>query len=534
MNALALLLAGFALLTPLSAGISINGTALQASVITLPVGNHSFSNLDVEAPLLIRGHSSETTILRCAGECATIRVSSSLLVLESLMLVGCGCDALDVEGGAELRNVELAGSFYCGGNLNLTHVNASDGIVDGGCALRWQGGRMYGNLLIAGADSRTNIENVTLADVHIVAGKDATVEMRKSSAGTVLFEDATEATLRYERNASFAARVDAKKRPPKPFDWNCPFLPTAPRIQQKMPVATFAAGEDTAYKIACDVDGYFEAVGIIFGTKAKNGSLWRIGGDGQGSWLGIRDDVFRLRAGNGGKEFPSGFNGTDSDVAVLDIPLSKLNHLFDDQPHNISWHIAIAGAVTLWVDGEKVGQAYSSGYLQLYSFCGVNTGGLLTHLTILNPHAGEPTHRIPLALFGHLRYFNYRCPRTTPQGFAHVTFMDSTYELLATPKTNKVAVGYVGESCDMVCAASGRLCDSSTLQSLDSTAALQSVIDFECSFVEGTATDENKNYQILSPYLDTRHNQCISFAGKTVQPSCSLQVIDCLRRICPN
>ena len=50
--------------------------------------------------------------------------------------------------GAELRNVELAGSFYCGGNLNLTHVNASDGIVDGGCTLRWQGGRMDGNLLI--------------------------------------------------------------------------------------------------------------------------------------------------------------------------------------------------------------------------------------------------------------------------------------------------------------------------------------------------------------------------------------------------
>ena len=51
--------------------------------------------------------------------------------------------------------------------------------------------------------------------------------------------------------------------------------------------------------------------------------------------------MFRLRAGNGGKEFPTGFNGTDSDVAVLDIPLSKLN-LFDNQPHNVSWHIAIA------------------------------------------------------------------------------------------------------------------------------------------------------------------------------------------------
>ena len=321
--------------------------------MTLSPGNHSFSSFDVASPLLIRGNSPETTILRCAGECATIRVTS-LFTLESLTLEGCGCDALDVEGAAELRNVQLIGSFYCGGNLNLTRVNASDGIVDGGCALRWQGGRMDGNLLIAGADSRTNIENVALEDVHIVAGKDATVEMRKSSAGTVFFEDATEATLRYERNASFAARVDAKKRPPKPFDWNCPFLPTAPRAQQKMPVATFAAGEDTAYKIACDVDGYFEAVGIVFGTEAKNGSLWWIGPIGQGSWLGIRDDVFRLRAGNGGKEFPSGFNGTDSDVAVLDIPLSKLNHVFDDQPHNISWHIAIAGAVTLWVDGEKL------------------------------------------------------------------------------------------------------------------------------------------------------------------------------------
>ena len=46
----------------------------------------------------------------------------------------------------------------------------------------------------------------------------------------------------------------------------------------------------------------------------------------------------------------------------------------------------------------------------------------------------------------------------------------------------------------MVCAASGRLCDSSTLQSLDSTAALQSVIDFECSFVEDTAIGENMDF----------------------------------------
>ena len=254
---------------------------------------------------------------------------------------------------------------------------------------------MDGNLLIAGADSRTNIENVALVDVHIVAGKDATVEMRKSSAGTVLFEDAVEATLRYERNASFSARVDAKKQPPKPFDWTCPFLPTAPRARQKMPVATFAAGEDTTSKIACDVDGYFEAVGIVFGTAAKNGSLWRIGGGGQGSWLGIRDDVFRLRAGNGGKEFPSGFNGTDSDVAVLDTPLSKLNHLFDDQPHNISWHIAIAGSVTLWVDGEKLAKRIRVGIFNIL-LCGANVGGLLTHSTIFNPHAGEPMHRIPL------------------------------------------------------------------------------------------------------------------------------------------
>ena len=137
-------------------------------------------------------------------------------------------------------------------------------------------------------------------------------------------------------------------------------------------------------------------------------------------------------------------------------------------------------------------------------------------------HVGEPTHRIPLASFGHLRYFNYRCPRTTPQGFAHVTFMDSKYKLLSTPKANKIAVGYVGESCDMVC------CIRSPVRlkhaSLDSTAALQSVIDFECSFVEGT-TDENKLYQRLSPYLETRYDVCRAIGSKTAQPSCSLQFL---------
>ena len=118
---------------PLAAALSLDG-ALQGPEITLPPGNHSLSGFDVTSPLLVEGHSPEDTFVRCAGECDTFRVRS-FLALESLTLVGCGCDALDVAGSAELKNVRLVGSFYCGGrgNLTLTNVNASDGIVDEGC-----------------------------------------------------------------------------------------------------------------------------------------------------------------------------------------------------------------------------------------------------------------------------------------------------------------------------------------------------------------------------------------------------------------
>jgi hypothetical protein len=105
--------------------------------------------------------------------------------------------------------------------------------------------------------------------------------------------------------------------------------------------------------------------------------LWEQGGAGVGSWIGVRDGgtVFRLRAGDGA----SAKAGSDTDTAVLDVPVSALP--FDGQMHQVMWELqpGAPGRVRLWVDGALSGESETlgGGSLALGLWAGTDLGGWL-------------------------------------------------------------------------------------------------------------------------------------------------------------
>tara|TARA_R100001082_G_scaffold86361_1_gene52962 strand:- start:5663 stop:21862 length:16200 start_codon:yes stop_codon:yes gene_type:complete len=127
---------------------------------------------------------------------------------------------------------------------------------------------------------------------------------------------------------------------------------------------------DTGTGIIPDEDAVFSVV-----TKLPSSPidccLFEAGGGTSGVWFGIRDGGtwLRLRAGNGTNSYTSGASYTaDTGLAMLDLQISNLTQYFDDGDHELVWQIVIggnqttgAGSVTLWIDGQQIGQATTPG-----------------------------------------------------------------------------------------------------------------------------------------------------------------------------
>ena len=153
---------------------------------------------------------------------------------------------------------------------------------------------------------------------------------------------------------------------------------------------SFKAGED---KISTTDSGtgMVPAEDAVFRCIAKlptnpiDGVIWEAGGNGAGSWLGIRDNgtYLRLRAGNGANAYSGGAGHSETGMAMLDLTIASLSTYFDGGDHELVWQITVGGnitagkgAVRLWIDGVQVGfaETQGTGYTGLYASPGLWAG----------------------------------------------------------------------------------------------------------------------------------------------------------------
>ena len=161
-------------------------------------------------------------------------------------------------------------------------------------------------------------------------------------------------------------------------------------------------------------------------TKDVEGCLWEGGGTGNGAYLGLRGDtdqgtVFRLRAGDGGTAYTyaAGLVHTHNQMALIDIPynddISNNKKGFakydDDNIHEVVWEIRIGvddvypGRVRIWIDGELMGTATTSGTNKRLpgAWAGPDTGGFGNFSSSVC--TGEPASEWPL--YEHLSSMDY-------------------------------------------------------------------------------------------------------------------------------
>jgi hypothetical protein len=93
----------------------------------------------------------------------------------------------------------------------------------------------------------------------------------------------------------------------------------------------------------------FSAFVSFEGNSSLDECLWETGGLAVGSWIGLRGDMLRLRAGNGQRLFGA---ETAPGVAKCEADVS---HLRGGGVHLLEWFIdAPRGVVAMWVDGREL------------------------------------------------------------------------------------------------------------------------------------------------------------------------------------
>ena len=153
---------------------------------------------------------------------------------------------------------------------------------------------------------------------------------------------------------------------------------------------SFIAGEDkisttdTGTGIVPQEDAVFRCIAKL-PTNPIDGVIWEAGGNGAGSYLGIRDNgtYLRLRAGNGANAYAGGAGHSETGMAMLDLTIASLSTYFDGGDHELVWQITVGGniaagkgAVSLWIDGVQVGfaETVGAGYTGLYASPGLWAG----------------------------------------------------------------------------------------------------------------------------------------------------------------
>lgn len=167
---------------------------------------------------------------------------------------------------------------------------------------------------------------------------------------------------------------------------------------------SYSAGSIPGTDFPRNVDTVFSCNIVLPSSPTQEGILFEIGGSGTGTWVGLRDSgaTFRIRAGDGA----SSLSASSSDCALLDIDTASSSY-FDGNSHDVAWEIRInPGSVRLWIDGNLVGESYTSGYgaLDGSNFGGGDDGGYGQGNTGLP--AGEPTTSWPYTLNSNLSVYS--------------------------------------------------------------------------------------------------------------------------------
>ena len=166
---------------------------------------------------------------------------------------------------------------------------------------------------------------------------------------------------------------------------------------------SYSAGSIPGTDFPRNVNTVFSCNIVLPSSPTQDGVLFEIGGSGTGTFVGLRDSgaTFRIRAGDGAATL----SASSSDCALLDIDTASSSY-FDGNSHDVAWEIRInPGSVRLWIDGDLVGESYTSGYgaLDGSNFGGGDNGG---YGQGTNLPSGEPTTSWPYTLNSSLSVYS--------------------------------------------------------------------------------------------------------------------------------
>lgn len=166
---------------------------------------------------------------------------------------------------------------------------------------------------------------------------------------------------------------------------------------------SYSAGSIPGTDFSRSVNTVFSCNIVLPSSPTQDGVLFEIGGSGTGTFVGLRDSgaTFRIRAGDGAATL----SASSSDCALLDIDTASSSY-FDGNSHDVAWEIRInPGSVRLWIDGDLVGESYTSGYgaLDGSNFGGGDNGG---YGQGTNLPSGEPTTSWPYTLNSSLSVYS--------------------------------------------------------------------------------------------------------------------------------
>jgi len=132
---------------------------------------------------------------------------------------------------------------------------------------------------------------------------------------------------------------------------------------------------------------------VTLPSSPTDGVLFERGGSGTGMIVCIRDSgtYLRARAGSGGETVAGGGTPSTANLIVGDELISNLSQYFDDEVHEVCWDVQMGnpGQMRLWIDGDLIIDAYSSGNHTTWTGSGsgtyIGTSGSATNIS------GEPT-----------------------------------------------------------------------------------------------------------------------------------------------
>lgn len=143
---------------------------------------------------------------------------------------------------------------------------------------------------------------------------------------------------------------------------------------------------------------------VTFPESVQDGCLFESGGTGQGTFIGIVSNYFRITAGDGGDT-----NGaSDSDTAVIMISLPDPRIPLDGNVHEVACIIKPSnGEILLFIDGAVVARAAStSAAFEGNSWTGTDAAGFGAASTSQLISVGGTTTAWPAGTTGDFDWLN--------------------------------------------------------------------------------------------------------------------------------